>query len=184
MEIHHKNIEGVILFAPEIYKDERGFFLETFRKNFFEDLGLPEFVQHNQSRSRRGVLRGLHYQISNVQGKLVRCSRGEIYDVAVDLRTKSKTFGKSVGVLLNDKNHHQLWIPPGFAHGFLCLSEIADVNYLCTDFYNPKFENGLVWNDIDLEISWPELDLKKEYIISDKDKAYPTLKKQSKENLF
>ncbi len=184
MEIFKKDINGIMLFAPKIFKDERGFFLETFRKSLFEDLGLPEFVQHNHSRSRKGVLRGLHYQISNVQGKLVRCLRGEIYDVAVDLRTDSKTFGKSVGVFLNDKNHHQLWIPPGFAHGFLCLSDIADVNYLCTDFYNPKFENGLIWNDSGLEIDWPKLELNANYIISDKDKSYPTLSNQSKEKLF
>ena len=183
MEVYNKEINGVMVFAPKIFKDERGFFLETFRKNFFENIGLPEFVQHNHSRSRRGVLRGLHYQLNNVQGKLVSCLRGEIFDVAVDIRTKSKTFGKSVGVILNDKNHHQLWIPPGFAHGFLCLSDVADVTYLCTDFYNPNFEKGLIWNDIDLKINWPKLELNEEYIISEKDKLHPTLRK-SENNLF
>ena len=184
MEIFNKDIDGVLLFAPKVYEDERGFFLETFRKSFFENIGIPEFVQHNHSRSQRGVLRGLHYQISNIQGKLTRCLRGEIYDVAVDLRYNSKTFGKTVGVILNDKNHNQLWIPPGFAHGFLCLSEVADVSYLCTDYYNPKFEKGLIWNDVDLDIQWPKLNANENYIIQDKDLSLPALRNQSRENFF
>ena len=152
-----------------------------FQKHF----GEINFIQDNESKSTRGVLRGFHFQKPPYeQSKLVRCVKGKVLDIALDLRKESKTFGKSVGVFLNDKNHHQLWIPPGFAHGFLCLSEIADINYLCTDFYNPKFENGLAWNDNDLEINWPELESKEEYIISDKDKTYPSLRNQSKENLF
>ena len=179
MKVIKKEISEVLLFSPKIFNDERGFFLETFRKSIMKEFSIPEFIQHNHSRSSKGVLRGLHYQKINPQGKLVRCLRGEIFDVAVDLRLGSNTFGKVVGEILNDINHNQLWIPTGFAHGFLCLSEIADVHYLCTDYYCKEDEKGIIWNDPDINIKWPLIDGNSDYILSEKDKAFPLLK-----NLF
>lgn len=184
MKIAKLTIPEVILFSPKVFKDERGFFLETFRKSKLDELLIPEFVQHNHSRSSKGVLRGLHYQKKKPQGKLIRCMRGEIFDVAVDLRLSSQTFGKSIGVKLDDINHNQLWIPPGFAHGFLCLSETADIHYLCTEYYFPKEERGIVWNDPEINITWPLLRDIKEYIMSEKDKNFPMLIDQLKTDLF
>ncbi len=183
MDIKPQHIKDVILFTPKVYSDERGFFLETFRKTVFEKLCIPEFVQHNHSRSGLGVLRGLHYQTNNVQGKLVRCTRGKIYDVAVDLRIKSNTFGKYVGVYLDDIKHQQLWIPPGFAHGFLCLSDKVDIHYLCTNFYDQKSENGIIWNDPNLNINWPSLH-NRSFILSKKDQSFSKLNDQSQKKLF
>lgn len=165
----------VLLFEPQVFGDERGFFLETLRQSIIEEV-LPgaRFVQQNHSRSQKGVLRGLHFQRERPQGKLVRCARGEIFDVAVDIRPGSKTFGKWVGVSLNDQNHRQLYVPPGFAHGFLVLSDVADVIYQCTEYYHPESEGGIAWDDAALAIPWPLQGIKP--TISAKDAAWPPLK--------
>ncbi|PSI00625.1 dTDP-4-dehydrorhamnose 3,5-epimerase [Synechococcus lacustris str. Tous] len=149
-----------------------------------QEAGIPELVQHNQSRSRRGVLRGLHYQLVNPQGKLVRCARGQVFNVAVDVRPGSPTFGQSVGVLLDDVAHHQLWVPPGFAHGFLVLSEVADCCYLCSEYYHPQSEQGIAWNDPALEIRWPALPEDVDIQLSVKDRDNPQLKYKSAELLL
>jgi dTDP-4-dehydrorhamnose 3,5-epimerase len=167
MNVRPAELPGVMILEPAVFGDARGFFLETFRKSKFHEAGIPsDFVQDNHSRSCGGTLRGLHYQIEHPQGKLVRVVRGEIVDVAVDLRRKSKTFGRSLATMLNDTNHRQLYIPPGFAHGFFVFSETADVVYKCTDYYYPQHERVLLWNDPAIDISWPA----REPIISDKDK--------------
>lgn len=153
--------------CPKIFADDRGFFFESYNERVFAGLGIREhFVQDNHSSSVKGVLRGLHYQIRSPQGKLVRVLRGSIYDVAVDLRRSSSTFGKWVGYELNDSSHQLLWVPPGFAHGFVALSERADVAYKATDFYAAEFERCVIWNDPDLAINWP---LQGEPILSSKD---------------
>lgn len=174
----NSKIPEVFFLQPNIYCDDRGFFLETFRNNFAIEMGINDLVQHNQSRSFKGVLRGLHYQQENPQGKLVRCSSGEIFDVAVDIRRGSKYFGEWVGDYINDKNHKQLWIPPGFAHGFLVLSDIADVCYCCTKYYSPYSEKGIIWNDKDLDIDWPSSKLNLEIKLSRKDSELNYLKDQ------
>lgn len=149
-------ISDVILIEPDVFGDERGFFIETYHAERFATAGIPAlFVQDNHSRSRAGILRGLHYQIHQPQGKLVRVVSGEIFDVAVDLRSISPTFGKWVGHFLSAENKLQLWIPPGFAHGFYVLSGWADVVYKVTDFYARQWERTLLWNDPDLGITWP-----------------------------
>ena len=173
MKFINQIIPDVILIKPIIYEDERGFFLETFRENMIQHFIKYNFVQQNHSRSKIGVLRGLHFQNENPQGKLVRCSFGEIYDVAVDIRRNSPSYGKWVGAFLNDINHHQLWIPPGFAHGFLTMSKIADVCYSCTNYYSPTSEKGIIWNDNNLNIKWPLEKINNEVIISEKDKSLP-----------
>ncbi|MDP9039957.1 MAG: dTDP-4-dehydrorhamnose 3,5-epimerase, partial [Acidobacteriota bacterium] len=149
-------LNGVLILEPRVFGDERGFFLESFNETTFRSLGLPtRFVQDNHSGSRHGVLRGLHYQILQPQGKLVRALRGEIFDVAVDLRSHSPQFGQSFGTVLSADNKRQLWIPPGCAHGFLVLSDFAEVAYKATDFYAPAHERSLLWNDPALAIPWP-----------------------------
>jgi dTDP-4-dehydrorhamnose 3,5-epimerase len=150
-------IPDVLVIEPKVFGDSRGFFFESFNQKAFNDAtGLNEiFVQDNHSRSAKGVLRGLHYQLLQPQGKLVRVVRGAVFDVAVDIRKNSATFGKWVGVALSEDNHQQLWVPAGFAHGFLVLSESADFLYKTTDYYAPADERCIVWNDADLEISWP-----------------------------
>ena len=151
-------IPEVLLFEPKVFGDERGFFMETFRSDLFAGTGITgEFVQDNHSGSQQGTLRGLHYQIRHAQGKLVRTVAGEIFDVAVDLRRSSATFGHWVGALLSAKNKKQIWIPPGFAHGFYVLSEWAEVVYKTTDYYAPEWERCLLWNDPALGIAWPLL---------------------------
>jgi dTDP-4-dehydrorhamnose 3,5-epimerase len=163
----------VLLIEPDVFRDPRGFFMETFHANKFRLQGLPEtFVQDNHSRSTRGVLRGLHYQLEHPQGKLVRVASGEVLDVAVDIRRGSPFFGRWAGAVLSEGNLKQMYIPPGFAHGFCVLSERADVLYKCTDFYTPGDEYGIAWDDPDIGIKWPELD----YLLSDKDRRYPRLK--------
>jgi dTDP-4-dehydrorhamnose 3,5-epimerase len=150
------SLPDVLLIQPEVYQDERGFFMETFQAERFAASGLPtQFVQDNQSGSCKGTLRGLHYQIRNAQGKLIRVIRGEIYDVAVDLRSQSPHFGKWVGTYLSAENKHQIWIPPGFAHGFYVLSDWAEVIYKTTDYYAPQWERTLIWNDPQIGIQWP-----------------------------
>jgi dTDP-4-dehydrorhamnose 3,5-epimerase len=149
-------VPGVLVIEPVVHRDDRGFFLETWRSQRYAEAGLPPtFVQDNHSRSARGTLRGLHYQVAEMQGKLVRCSQGEVYDVAVDLRRGSPTYGRWVGATLSDQDHRQLWIPPGCAHGFYVLSETADVVYKCTSPYAPAHERVIRWDDRDLAITWP-----------------------------
>lgn len=157
MQITPTKIPEVLVIEPRVFQDERGFFLESFnQKGFDEATGTHyAFVQDNHSSSAANILRGLHYQIQNAQGKLVRAVVGSIYDVAVDIRQGSPTFGKAVGKILSAENKKQLWIPPGFAHGFYVLSETADVLYKATDFYSPEYERSIVWNDPDLKIQWP-----------------------------
>ena len=156
MNVIKTKLEGCVVIEPNIFGDDRGFFLETFNTSRYADLAgitLP-FVQDNHSRSSKGVLRGLHFQKKKPQGKLVRVVRGEVYDVAVDIRAGSNTFGKWEGVLLSEANKKQFWVPPGFAHGFLVLSDIADFEYKCTDYYDPSDEGSILWNDPALNISW------------------------------
>ncbi len=179
IEIIPQAIPEVLLLVPQVHGDGRGFFVETARQSVLQEAGIPELVQHNQSRSRQGVLRGLHYQLVQPQGKLVRCGRGAVFDVAVDVRHGSATFGQSVGVVLDDEQHHHLWVPPGFAHGFLVLSEVADFCCLCSDYYRPASEQGIVWNDPDLGIDWPALPERVEIQLSVKDQANPRLKQKS-----
>ena len=156
MNVIKTKLEGCVVIEPNIFGDDRGFFLETFNTFRYADLAgitLP-FVQDNHSRSSKGVLRGLHFQKTKPQGKLVRVVRGEVYDVAVDIRAGSNTFGKWEGVLLSEANKKQFWVPPGFAHGFLVLSDIADFEYKCTDYYDASDEGSILWNDPALNISW------------------------------
>jgi dTDP-4-dehydrorhamnose 3,5-epimerase len=157
MKISHSKLKGCVIIEPRIFGDERGFFLETFQAVRYEQeagIGLP-FVQDNHSRSARGVLRGLHFQKTKPQGKLVRVVRGEVYDVAVDIRKGSATFGEWEGVILSEDNKKQFWVPPGFAHGFVVLSDTADFEYKCTDYYDPSDEGSILWSDPDLDIPWP-----------------------------
>ncbi|MEN4194487.1 dTDP-4-dehydrorhamnose 3,5-epimerase [Serratia marcescens] len=157
MQVTDTKIAGVKIIQPKVFGDARGFFLETFEeKRYREMLGIDlNFVQDNHSRSSRGVLRGLHFQKVNPQGKLVRVVRGEVFDVAVDIRPDSPTYGAWEGVILSEENKTQFWIPPGLAHGFVVLSEVADFEYKCTDYYNPAHEGCLLWNDPAIGIDWP-----------------------------
>jgi dTDP-4-dehydrorhamnose 3,5-epimerase len=174
MKIIPTAIPDVVVLEPRIFTDSRGFFLETYNEHSFEALGIVDrFVQDNESYSKRGVLRGLHFQVEQAQGKLVRAVAGEIFDVAVDLRKGSATFGKWAWARLSAMNHHTIWIPKGFAHGFYTLSETAEVVYKVTDFYAPQHERTLLWNDPDVAIDWP---LRGEPILSDKDRAGARLK--------
>lgn len=171
-------IEGLVVITPTVFPDSRGYFMESYNKKEFEEIGITvDFVQDNQSGSKRGVLRGLHFQKEFPQTKLVRVINGTVYDVAVDLRKDSPTYGQYYGVLLSSTNKKQFLIPKGFAHGFLVLSEEAEFAYKCDDFYHPNDEGGLLWNDPAIGIAWPlfEFDEDEELIISDKDKAWPTL---------
>ena len=165
-------IPDVLLIEPRVFGDARGYFFEAYNRRQFQELaGVDvEFVQDNESRSRHGVLRGLHYQMPpHAQGKLVRCAEGEVFDVAVDLRRSSPTFGRWVAAILSDANKHQLWIPAGFAHGFLTLSEHARLIYKTTDYYAPKCDRSLRYDDPKIGIEWPKLDI--EFLVSDKDRA-------------
>jgi dTDP-4-dehydrorhamnose 3,5-epimerase len=176
MEFTATQIPDVIVIDPVVYEDARGFFMETWQEHKFRDAGIDaKFVQSNHSRSSRGTLRGLHYQVLQPQGKLIRVLHGEIYDVAVDLRKSSPTFGQWVGETVSAGNRKLIWIPPGFAHGFLTLSEYADFEYFLTDFYAPQHERTICWNDPDLAIDWP-LATGLEPLLSDKDAAGVLLK--------
>ena len=156
MEYIDTAIPDVKILEPKVFGDERGFFMETFRANDFnENCAERTFVQENHSKSKQGILRGLHYQLKNPQGKLVRVVSGSVYDVAVDMRKSSPTFGQAVGVELSAENKRQLWVPEGFAHGFYVMSESAEFVYKCTDYYAPEFECSLLWNDPKLNIDWP-----------------------------
>jgi dTDP-4-dehydrorhamnose 3,5-epimerase len=166
------DISGVMIIEPTVFKDGRGFFLETYHYNKYSENGIDiRFVQDNHSHSIKGTLRGLHYQLKHPQGKLLYVIKGEIFDVAIDIRKGSPGFGKWVSVILSDENKRQLYVPPGFAHGFCVLSEKADVIYKCTDFYAPDDEYGIIWNDPDIGIDWPETNP----VLSDKDSNYNRL---------
>ena len=171
MQIIDTKLDEVKIIEPTVFGDDRGFFLESFNSKQFEAHGLPtRFVQDNHSRSQQGVLRGLHYQIKNPQGKLVRVTRGEVFDVAVDMRESSPQFGQWVGVTISESNRRQLWVPPGYAHGFLVLSKTADFQYKCTDFYAPEHERSLLWNDSRLGVHWP-IPSDETPLLADKDAA-------------
>jgi dTDP-4-dehydrorhamnose 3,5-epimerase len=157
MKVSHSKLKGCVIIEPRVFGDERGFFLETFQAvRYQQQAGIDlAFVQDNHSRSSRGVLRGLHFQKTKPQGKLVRVVRGEVYDVAVDIRSESPTFGEWEGVILSEDNKKQFWVPPGFAHGFVVLSDTADFEYKCTDYYDSSDEGSILWSDPDLDIPWP-----------------------------
>tara|TARA_A100001388_G_C28768228_1_gene502112 strand:- start:491 stop:1027 length:537 start_codon:yes stop_codon:yes gene_type:complete len=174
MQFKKTKFDDCFLIKPKVFVDVRGHFFETFRDNVFKKYIGKEinFVQHSHSNSKKGVLRGLHYQKKNPQGKLVRVVKGEIFDVAVDIRKSSKDFGKWIGFYLSDKNYNQFWIPPGFAHGFCVTSEVANITYRLTDYYDPTDSHIINWNDPDIEIDWP-LD---KPILSEKDQSAPYLR--------
>ena len=170
------DLPDVIRIEPTIHGDDRGFFMETWQARRFHEAGIDgEFVQDNFSHSSKGTLRGLHYQIEHAQGKLVRVVQGEVYDVAVDLRKSSPQYGQWVGEVLSADNKHQLWVPPGFGHGFLVLSETAEFEYKCTDYYAPQFERSIRWDDPDIGIEWPLVD-GEQPMLSSKDSAAPFFK--------
>jgi len=168
-------LKGVFIIDTGVFGDDRGYFMETYNYNQFKDAGLDMvFVQDNQSKSKKGVLRGLHFQNSHTQGKLVRVIKGEVFDVAVDLRKESNTYGQWVGVLLSQENKKQFYVPKGFAHGFLVLSDEAEFCYKCTDYYHQEDENGISWNDPTVNIQWP-LDGIQDLLLSEKDKKWKPL---------
>ena len=167
-------IDGLVEIQPKVFADSRGYFFEAWSKREFADAGIQaDFVQDNQSRSVKGVLRGLHFQKVHAQGKLVRAIEGEVFDVAVDIRNGSPDYGKWHSVVLSGDTQNQFYIPPGFAHGFLVLSDTAVFAYKCTEFYQPEDEGGIIWNDPSIGIQWPDLGM--DYILSDKDKGLPRL---------
>ncbi|MDP4143922.1 MAG: dTDP-4-dehydrorhamnose 3,5-epimerase [Bacillota bacterium] len=172
------SIEGVYVIEPTVFGDSRGYFMETYNYEEFKEAGLDmSFVQDNQSKSKKGVLRGLHFQRQHPQGKLVRVISGEVFDVAVDLRRNSETYGKWVGVTLSSENKKQFYIPEGFAHGFVVISEEAEFVYKCTDLYHPEDEGGIAWDDPDIDIKWPIKD-KRNIMLSEKDKELKKLGEQ------
>ena len=169
-------IKDVYIIEPKVFDDPRGYFMESYNKKDFFEAGLTiEFVQDNESKSKRGVLRGLHFQTKHSQGKLVRVTKGKVFDVAVDLRKDSPTFGKWEGLILTDENKKQFYVPEGFAHGFLVLSDVAVFSYKCTDYYTPEYDSGILWNDEDIAIEWPLQGIE-EILLSDKDKTQKKLK--------
>ena len=171
MNIITTNLPGVIVIEPKVYVDKRGFFLETFREDVLLQAGInAHFVQDNHTRSSQGVLRGLHYQMTQTQGKLVRVAAGSVFDVVVDVRSGSPTFGQWYGTELNEDNIKMIYVPPGFAHGFVVLSETADFIYKCTDYYHPESEQGIAWDDPDLNIDWSIAEIAEKISLSDKDK--------------
>ncbi|MFN3581384.1 MAG: dTDP-4-dehydrorhamnose 3,5-epimerase [Pseudomonas sp.] len=172
MKVLETALPGVLILEPHVYGDARGFFLESYQQERYREIGIDlPFVQDNHSRSGRGVLRGLHFQRSRPQGKLVRASRGAVFDVTLDINPSSPTYGQHVAVLLSDENHRQVWIPPGYAHGFCVVSEIADFEYKCTERYYPDDEGGVRWDDPDLAIAWPLANP----LLSTKDQQHPQL---------
>ncbi|UKA29887.1 dTDP-4-dehydrorhamnose 3,5-epimerase [Photobacterium damselae] len=180
MNVIETDIPDVKIIEPAVFGDERGFFMETWNQKKFEELVTEKstsFVQDNHSKSKKGILRGLHYQTENTQGKLVRVVSGEVFDVAVDIRKDSPTFGKWVGVYLSAENKRQLWVPEGFAHGFYVISDEAEFVYKCTDYYNPKAEISIRWDDPNIGIEWP---LSEKPLLSDKDKMGLSFKKSIK----
>ena len=184
MNIITTNLPGVIVIEPKVYSDKRGFFLETFREDVLLQAGInAHFVQDNHTRSSHGVLRGLHYQMIQTQGKLVRVATGSVFDVVVDVRSGSPSFGQWFGTELNDDNFKMMYVPPGFAHGFIVLSETADFIYKCTDYYHPESEQGIAWDDPDLNIDWSIAEIAEKISLSDKDKQNVKLKDQPAEKL-
>lgn len=180
MNIIHTELPEVLIFEPKVFGDQRGYFFETFQSIRYSEAGInAPFVQDNFSHSSRSVLRGLHYQLQKPQGKMVWVSRGAVFDVAVDIRKGSPRFGRWVGVILNDQNHWQLYIPPGFAHGFCVLSDSVDFVYKVTDYYEPEGEQGIYWEDSRLGIEWPV----ETPLVSEKDAAHPLLSEISPEHL-
>ena len=180
MKIIETPLPGVIVFEPKVFGDKRGFFLETFRDDLLQEAGITQrFVQDNHSRSGRGVLRGLHYQLTQPQGKLVRVGRGEVFDVVVDVRVGSPFFGQWHGTTLDEESMRMMYVPPGFAHGFVVLSDVADFIYKCTDYYHLESEQGIQWNDPGIGIDWPITDVR----LSDKDSSNSQLKDQPVEQL-
>lgn len=170
MRIIPTEVDDALILEPKVFGDSRGFFMESWNRRAFANVGLDiDFVQDNHSRSQRGVLRGLHFQLKQPQGKLVRVASGTVFDVAVDLRRSSRTFGRWAGVILSAENQRMFWVPPGFAHGFLVLSESADFLYKASDYYAPEYERSILWNDPDLAIDWPLSDLSGEPILAAKD---------------
>ncbi len=180
MKVIETALSGVLILEPDVVADRRGFFVETYHQQRYSEFGLDAvFVQDNHSRSVGGVLRGLHYQLQQPQGKLVRVAYGKVYDVAVDVRRGSPTFGQWAGAVLDDISHRQIYLPPGFAHGFCVLSDIADFVYKCTNFYHPESQQGIRWDDPALGIDWPL----EQVILSTRDAAYPLLADQSEDLL-
>jgi len=178
MKITATKIPDLLIIEPKVFRDERGFFMESFNQaSFNESVGKEVlFVQDNHSKSSKGVLRGMHYQLEPAaQGKLVRCTSGAVFDVAVDIRPQSKKYGEWVGLILSEENNLQFWIPEGFAHGFLVLTETAEFMYKTTNYYNPLFERGFAWNDSHVDIDWPEVE---NIVLSDKDKLQPVFDKK------
>ncbi len=172
-------IKDLYVIEPKVFGDQRGFFMETYNKKEFHEAGLKmEFVQDNHSKSKKGVLRGLHFQVKNPQGKLVRVTKGEVFDVAVDLRKDSETYGKWFGLFLNEENKKQLYVPEGFAHGFLVTSDEAEFCYKCTNFYDPADEGGVIWNDETIGIEWP-IDENIKINLSEKDRMLNNLKSEA-----
>ncbi|BCS33170.1 dTDP-4-dehydrorhamnose 3,5-epimerase [Luteitalea sp. TBR-22] len=172
MRVLKTALPGVVIIEPRVFRDERGFFLETYHATRYAEAGLDvAFVQDNHSRSRKGTLRGLHFQRTRPQGKLVRVVEGEIYDVAADIDPSSPTYGQWVGVALSADNFHQIYVPPGYAHGFCVVSEVAQVEYKCTEFYDPADEGGVMWNDPVLGVSWPV----ETPVLSERDTRHPPL---------
>lgn len=172
MRVFDTRLAGVLIIEAKVYRDSRGFFKEAFQARRYFDFGIKnDFVQDNFSRSKKDVLRGLHFQIDKPQGKLVSCTRGGVFDVVVDIDPSSVTFGHHVGIELTEDNHRQLWVPSGYAHGFCVLTDSADLQYKCTDYYDPLDESGLIWCDPDVGIVWPV----KQPLISDKDAKLPSL---------
>jgi dTDP-4-dehydrorhamnose 3,5-epimerase len=180
MKVSEAPLSGLIIIEPNVFNDHRGHFYEVFQSKRYEELGIPPLVQDNTSRSKRHVLRGLHYQLPHPQGKLVWVTQGTVWDVVVDIRLTSPTFGQWFGITLSDENHTQFYIPPGFAHGFCVLSEEADFHYKCTDYYYPGKEHGIAWNDTQLNIPWPV----KNPLLSPKDEIFPSLHEITHEHLF
>lgn len=180
MKITAGPLPGLLIIEPRIFADLRGYFFEDYQETRYVDAGMPRFVQHNVSRSQQNVLRGLHYQLPHAQGKLVGVMRGTVWDVVVDIRKSSPTFGKWFSITLSDENHLQMYVPPGFAHGFCVLSAEADFYYKCTDFYAPQSERGIIWHDSRLNIAWPIPNP----ILSPKDEVYAPLHEIPENELF
>lgn len=180
MKITEGPLRGILIIEPTVFSDSRGYFFESFRHDKLSEFGIPAFVQDNVSRSKRNVLRGLHYQLPREQGKLVWVTRGTVWDVVVDIRKSSPTFGQYFATTLSEENHIQLYIPAGFAHGFCVLSDEANFNYKCTDYYAPEAEHGIAWDDKDLNIPWPV----QQPILSPKDEVYAPLTATKSEYLF
>jgi dTDP-4-dehydrorhamnose 3,5-epimerase len=173
LKVVSTGLPGVILVEPKVFGDARGHFFESYHAARYAEAGMPsEFVQDNVSRSVKGTLRGLHFQDPHPQGKLVYCARGAVFDVAVDIRKGSATFGKWFGAELSEDNHRQMWVPPGFAHGFCVLTDTADFFYKCTDFYHPEHDRGVAWDDPDIGVVWPV----ESPILSEKDRKLPRLR--------